>query len=291
MSKLLREYKNGKALITLYQDGTRVIKGSDFDFPLNIDIRVSTQCSFGQREDGSFVLCHFCHESAQVKGKHCDFSLLKQKLEGLPPIELAIGCNEFTDELYTFLESVKEHFVCNLTVNSGHLKRDKNKILSAIDNKLIYGLGVSYRSLFSLPNWVLDYDNTVIHVIAGIDDFDNIKNLTANKILVLGCKDFGFNLGKVNQEQLVVWKRRIYELFHKHLCFDNLALEQLDIKRFFDNETWDIIYQGEESFYIDAVNQRISSSSRTNDYIDWDKVSLKDYYKEIISAKNKIKSV
>ena len=291
MSKLLRKYKNGNALITLYDDGTRVIKGNDFDFPLNIDIRVSTQCSFGQKEDGTFVLCNFCHESAQVKGKHCDFSILKQKLEGLPSIELAIGCNEFTDELYSFLSSIKDHFICNLTVNAGHLKRDKSKILSAIENKLIYGLGVSYRSLFTLPDWVLEYDNTVIHVIAGIDDFDNIKNLTANKILVLGCKDFGFNLAKVNEDQVLVWKRRIHELFHKHLCFDNLALEQLDIRRFFNDETWNTIYQGEESFYIDAVNKRISPSSRSNDYSNWDEISLKDYYKEKVSGKNKIKSI
>ena len=49
-------YKNGNATVTIEKDGTRIIEFVDelnLEYPLNIDIRVSTQCSFGQKADGS----------------------------------------------------------------------------------------------------------------------------------------------------------------------------------------------------------------------------------------------
>jgi len=275
---ILKEYTNGDCTITIYTNGTRVVSGNHLKFPLNIDIRVSTQCSFGQRNDGTHVLCDFCHESAKVNGITCNYPKLIDKLRGLPPIELAIGCNEFTDELALFLVWCKPRFVCNLTINSGHLKRDEARLRSAIKNQLIYGLGVSYRPKFSIPNWVLDYEHTVVHIIAGIDDIEDIKNKQFKKILVLGCKDFGYNRGKVQEEAIMHWYRNISTLFDRQVCFDNLAVEQLNMKRFFDQETWSLIEQGEESIYIDAANERYAPSSRSNEYTHWDEVGIKEFY-------------
>lgn len=58
----------------------------------------------------------------------------------------------------------------------------------------VFGLGISYRSLqgcLSLPDWIADYPHTVIHVINGIDDFNDVKELGIkyHKLLVLGEKD------------------------------------------------------------------------------------------------------
>jgi hypothetical protein len=286
MRTILKQYYNGDCYITLYSDGTRIIKGNYLNYPLNIDIRVSTSCSFGQRDDGSFVLCDFCHESAKVNGKDCDYELLKSKLLNLPPIELAIGCNQFTDKLKDFLFWCKDRFICNLTINSGHIKRDQDKIQEGIKNQLFYGLGISYRKGIPIPQWVIDYPNTIIHVIVAIDDLNDILEKNFPKILVLGCKDFGFNLGKLNQEKIKDWYRNIHLLFNNQVSFDNLALEQLNLKRFFSDETWDIINQGEESFYIDAANQRFSKSSRSSEFTNWDEISVKEFY-----VQNKRKSI
>lgn len=276
---ILKEWVNGDCTVKLYDNGTREIEGSYLDYPLNLDIRVSTECSFGQRKDGSFVLCDFCHESAQVEGKHADFFELKKVLNNLPPMELAIGCNQFTKDLIKFFYWCQGKFIVNITVNSGHLNRDKEIINNLIEEKIIYGLGISYRKSFKIPSQFLSYQNSVVHVICGIDDFEDIKNQNFKKILVLGCKDFGFNFGKVQREKVDLWKRRIHELFDKQVSFDNLAVDQLDLKRFFNDDNWSLLYQGEETFYINAVEKSFSPSSRSKSKEPYQEV--KGYYEKI----------
>ena len=62
------------------------------------------------------------------------------------------------------------------------------------------------------------------------------------------------------------------------MSFDNLALSQLNIKRFFLDVNWEIFNQGEHSFYIDSVNGFYHPSSRNNEKIDWNNISIKDYF-------------
>jgi hypothetical protein len=205
---ILKSYKNGNAEIELYNDGTRIIQYPDIlelDYPLNIDIRVSTRCVFGYNPATGKAVCGFCHESSTTNGVECDYTKLKEKLSDLPRgIELAIGSNEFTDNLYDFLIWCKvKGYVCNLTVNQAHIKRDFFLLKQAIQYGYINGLGVSYRSnqKWDIPEEILEYPNTVFHIIVGIDTVDdilNLKNRGVNKILCLGEKDFGFNTGKVD---------------------------------------------------------------------------------------------
>ena len=78
--KNYKQYKNGNALVSIWEDGTRIIEFEEdlqLAYPLNIDIRVSSKCPFGQKEDGSPSLCSFCHESAKVNGVECDYRKLK----------------------------------------------------------------------------------------------------------------------------------------------------------------------------------------------------------------------
>ncbi len=275
------QYTNGDCKVVLQSDGTRTVQGNYLDYPLNLDIRISTQCSFGQKPDGRFGLCPFCHESAKVEGEFCNFENLKKVLEPLPPIELAIGCNQFTPEFIEFLQWAQNRFICNITINSGHLVRDYESITTCLEEKLIHGIGVSYRKGVPIGNWILNNPNTVVHVIAGIDDFDTVKNLNFPKVLVLGCKDFGFNLGKVDLERVRIWKNRIYELIeNRHVCFDNLAVDQLNIKRFFTDESWSKFYQHEFSFYINAVTETFSPSSRHPEIVSWKETNVKDYFQK-----------
>lgn len=295
MEKLLYKYRNGNADVEIYDDGTRVIEFEDdlqLEFPLNIDIRVSNQCSFGQKADGSPGFCTFCHEMAKVNGRECDYEQLLSKLEGLPKgIELSVGSNTFTDGLFDFLKSCKERgYICNVTVNQGHLKRDFDKIKEAICLDYIKGLGISYRSSlkWDIPEELLNYENTVFHVITGIDDIDDVKllaNKGVKKILILGEKDFGYNYGKVdlNSEKHKRWRwflRGLLDLFDV-VSFDNLSLLQLKPERFMSKKHFEEFNQGEHSIYINAVDGYFAPSSRSFQKQDWNTISVSDYFKDL----------
>jgi len=293
---VITEYKNGNADIKLYDDGTRVIEYDDvlnLDTPLNIDIKVNSQCDFGMNPKTGKAFCDFCHESATTNGKECDYELLKDKLNNLPKgIELAIGGNNITPNLYHFISWCYDMgYIVNLTVNQGHLKRDLIMLNKLIDNGLIKGLGVSYRGAlkFSVPEEILNYEHTVFHVICGIDSFSNVASLInngVNKILLLGEKNFGYNKGRVDlttrkHKEWYWWVHKLFSMFNV-VSFDNLALEQLNIKRFFTNNNWEVFNQGEHSCFVDSVNGYFHPSSRSYDKIDWNTISLKDYFKKYI---------
>jgi len=290
------EYTNGNANIKLHGDGTRIIEYYDelnLEYPLNIDIRVSTQCAFGFNPKTKKAFCSFCHESATTDGVECDYEILKDKLSELPKgIELAIGANNVTPNLIKFIEWCHyKEYVVNLTINQGHIKRDINQLKYLINNQFIKGLGISYRSKlkFDIPTDILNYQNTVFHVIAGINDIIDVmtlKNKGVEKILILGEKDFGFNEGKVDLNTLnhKEWRWWVHKLF-KHfntVSFDNLALEQLNIKRFFNDENWETFNQHEHSFYINAVTQEFAPSSRNPNKTKFQNISVKEYFKTCI---------
>lgn len=290
---IINKRNNGNATITLYDDGTRHIEFEDeiqLDEPLNIDIRVMTKCPFGRNPMTGRAVCSFCHESAITNGAECDYEDLKWRLAELSPgTELAIGANEITDKLVNFLAWAKDYgFVCNVTVNQMILYSDHLVVRKLIDNGYIKGLGISYRKMErNIPKNLLDYENTVVHVIVGIDTIAEVRDLKkqgVKKILCLGEKDFGFNKGNVNLGSLshlnwYWWVRKLMDEFDV-VSFDNLALEQLNLKRFFTDENWEIFNNGEHSMYINAVDGYYAPSSRSNEKIDWDETNIKDFFKK-----------
>lgn len=206
------KYRNGNAVVTLdLRDGTRIIEYPDnepltLQTPLNIDIRVSTQCPYGYNVETQKSTCAFCHESALVSGVECHYGVLQQVLMDakLPRgTEIALGVNEVTDNLVQFVKNLyRLGLVVNITMNERYILQYGDTGLKQM-LPYVFGLGISYRSLqgcLSLPDWIAEYPHTVIHVINGIDDFDDVKELGVkyHKLLVLGEKDFGFNRGKVN---------------------------------------------------------------------------------------------
>lgn len=289
-------YTNGNTTINLADDGTRII---DFDgelqleYPLNIDIRVQTICPLGYNPKTQSAGCSFCHESARTDGSECDYNVLLDKLRRLPSgIELAIGCNIASPNLLIFLtECNKLGFIGNLTVNQALIGKYQNQLLTAIKQNDIKGLGISYRSFANLDinSELLDYDNTVWHVICGIDSFNDVYELHnhgVKKILVLGEKDFGFNTGNVDLMSVnhLTWFRNVRKLFDIFdvVSFDNLALEQLKINRFLSESDWNTFHQGEYSFYINAVNGYYSPSSRNPSQTDWNTMSVTDYFATLL---------
>lgn len=289
---MLHRYINGNAEITLYKDGTRVITSEDgtlkLDYPLNIDIRVSERCSFGLNPATGVSVCSFCHESATTDGADADYDYLLSLLDPLPVgIELAIGANSVSTKLVEFVRTCSNNgFIVNLTVNQGHTHRMYDNLIKLIENNHIKGLGVSYRDgMRTPPKALLEYENTVVHVIAGLDNLESVLGLAEHysKILVLGEKDFGFNKGKVKlaSDSHTNWYRNVHKLFKtfKIVSFDNLALEQLNVKRFVKN--WEQMYQHEYSFYINAVQKYYSPSSRSDEKTSCDEVGILEYFKQI----------
>ena len=291
------KYTNGNASIWLdLHDGTRIIEYPDNEqltlkTPLNIDIRVSTQCPYGYNTVTQKSTCAFCHESALVKGQECHYGILQQILidAKLPKgTEIALGVNEVTPDLIQFVKNLwKLGLIVNITMNERYITEFGDTGLLEL-KPYIFGLGISYRSLqgcLSLPDWIADYPHTVIHVINGIDDFEDVKELSVkyHKLLVLGEKDFGFNRGKVNLDtpEHKQWKSNIMQLtkIFDIVSFDNLGLQQLEIRGKITDEEYKSFYQGEHSMYINAVEQYFAPSSRTRNNIKhFGETDLRSYF-------------
>lgn len=291
------KYRNGNAVVTLdLRDGTRIIEYPDnepltLQTPLNIDIRVSTQCPYGYNLETQKSTCAFCHESALVDGQECHYDFLQQVLMDakLPRgTEIALGVNEVTEDLVQFVKNLyRLGLVVNITMNERYILQYGDTGLKQM-LPYVFGLGISYRSLqgcLSLPDWIADYSHTVIHVINGIDNFDDVKELGIkyHKLLVLGEKDFGFNRGKVNLDtpEHKQWKSNIMQLtrIFDIVSFDNLGLQQLEIRGKITDEEYKSFYQGEHSMYINAVEQYFAPSSRTRNNIKhFGETDLRSYF-------------
>jgi organic radical activating enzyme len=293
---LLSEFKNGSYQVTLFEDGTKIReqvgKENLIPYPETIDIKITDYCDMG---------CPWCHEKSTKAGVHGDLEELKNQLswlEGLP-IELAIGGGnplshpELTDFL---MWASNKGFLCNLTVNEGHLIPFMSFLEDLVNTKLIRGLGISVNpklnkdALVKISSLSTDL---VLHFITGVHTYEQVKEVTDllkfPKILFLGYKNFGFGegylLGNVSsiKDKIQKLKVRLVEFIKPSyiLSFDNLALEQLEPQRFL----WDpsVFYMGDEftfSMYIDVVEQqsaptsRYHKASRTN----WKEKSLQSFW-------------
>ena len=297
---ILHQYQNGNALVKLHSNGTRVITFDDkikLDYPLNIDIRLSKKCAFGMNPATGKAVCSFCHESATTDGSSAtvaDIDAMFLAMQNLPKgMELAVGINQWSPEVEYFLSvSNQRQYVVNVTINQGTLKTCLPEILKASKSNAIKGIGISYRKgMAAIPDALLENENTVVHVISGIDEIDDVKELAnqnVKKILVLGEKDFGFNLGKVQikSNSHFWWYRTVHELFRLFdvVSFDNLALEQLNVRRFVKD--WDTTYQHEYSFYCNAVDGYFSPSSRSNVQTPYANISAEEYFKSLFPQFN-----
>lgn len=274
--KELYNYTNGDYNISIYEDGSKVREWDDNTvdpisiYPESIDFKITNYCDLHN-------YCKWCHEASDKNGKHADLTKYTWLLEQLPNgAELAIGGGDPLSHpnLIDFLkECKKNHIIPNLTVNELHLKKNKELLNQLIDEKLIYGLGISYsgkqKELIKYFN--NKTNNLVLHVITGINavrELDDIINLGVKKVLVLGYKDY--RKGETYHDEAVDkkiyhWYIWLHEYFKKiGLSFDNLALDQLNVKRFFTDDYWNTHYMGDDgthTMYIDASENAFSKSS------------------------------
>lgn len=281
--KLLGIYKNGNYRVRIYDDGTKVRETIDpndnkfiAEFPESIDLKITNRCDMG---------CKMCHENSTIDGAHGDINL--SFLDSIQPYtEIAIGGGNPLEhpQLLHILQKLKNNkVIVNMTVNQEHFKKFEIVIKSLMRGKLIHGLGVSVSAYDSkLINTIKSMDNVVLHVIAGLIDYSELKKYYDQnlKLLILGYKDFrrghdlyvGVNRSRINF-YIDLLKLNIHEVV-KHfnvVSFDNLAIKQLLLQNELSKDAWNQFYQGDDgshTFYIDMVNQKFARNSISKERFD-----------------------
>jgi len=293
-NNILSSYSNGNTNVTILNDGTKIREyylNPNPLFPESIDVKITNYCDLN---------CPYCHENSNKNGSHANLMFLYNKLNELyeqsnktQGIELAIGGGNplAHPHLYDFLKEIKGlGFIANITVNQKHVDIYYDDLVNLINEKLIYGVGISITNTFYISesiNKLNDItDNVVFHLIAGVNDIYDIKILNLkNKFLILGYKTFGrgVNFYDENVENnLNLWRNEIRKYLYKTtISFDNLAIEQLELKKHFTNEAWKQFYMGDDfkfTMYIDAVKKEYAQTSRSNNRIPMNDYSIIDFF-------------
>ncbi|MCX4313738.1 MAG: radical SAM protein [Clostridia bacterium] len=270
---LLAEYRNGNYVVTLYADGTKVkFTRDDFfvaDFPDSIDLKITDRCDMN---------CPMCHENSRANGEHgrLDAPFLAALHRGT---ELAIGGGNPLShpDLSAFLSEMKTRgAICNLTVNEKHFSDNTELLEKLLADKLVYGLGISVGECSKkLLDFAATHGTVVLHLICGMADEKLFAKLCDRllKVLLLGYKKFGrgekFYSAAV--EKNIEWlKNNVAALSDRlaAMCFDNAAIEQLELKNSIPAPLFDARYMGDDgngSMYIDLVKKQYAKSSTSRE--------------------------
>lgn len=276
--KELVTYKNGDYSVRIMTDGSKFrsypdnIESPRIEFPESIDLKITNKCSNN---------CAFCHEGSTYLGNHCDYDYLMNLLDEFHPgMEIAIGGGNplshprIKDIL---IEMNSRSLIANMTIN----ELDLNDLTKDIRD-LIHGLGVSYHNGKNLSEYTErnQDDNLVVHCIAGIHSIELLEDLLGSgvrKLLILGYKSNrgrGLEFYIEHSNTLGTKVRELAKglpfLLNNHpqsvVSFDNLAIDQLNVRRLFLSDGWDKFYMGDDftfSMYIDAVDKKMGPSSNS----------------------------
>lgn len=269
---IIGRYQNGNYTVTLFSEGTK-IRENDLDFfepafAENCDVKITSKCDGG---------CAYCYENCTPDGKHGDI-LNAKFLDTLHPYtELAINGNDLSHpNLILFLRKMQEkNIVVNMTVNQIHFERHYDYIKELLANKLIYGLGISLREPTEEFVWkVKQIPNAVIHCINGVlspKDYEVLKD-NGLKLLILGYKHLrrGVSYYEAHEEGVCELQKWLYGNLEEMLnhfqvvSFDNLAIEQLNVRRLLNDEEWNEFYMGDDAeftFFLDLVEGTFAKNS------------------------------
>lgn len=269
-------YKNGNYTVTIFNDGTKIRQTMDDEFipsfAENCDIKITDKCSQN---------CPFCYEGCTKNGNHGELFNYKF-IESLHPYtELALNGNDLDHpDLLKFLEFLKKKKVfANITVNQTQFINNFDLIKQLSNDRLVYGVGVSLQKANDeLITKISEIPNTVLHTINGILTENDINELANHdlKILILGYKELqrGIHYKSSHSDNINANKQYLYNNLQdiltkfKVVSFDNLAIEQLNVKRVVNKEDWEEFYMGDDgnfTFYIDMVKGEFSKNSIAKD--------------------------
>lgn len=277
-------YVNGNYNVLLNTSNGTKIRYNELDNftpsrPESMDVKISNDCEHG---------CAFCHEMSYTGGSLALLKNVERFAKTLPPyMEIALGGGnlmkniEHTEACLKIFKKYKA--IVSITIRQDDFVKNIDTIDYWLHQKLIYGIGISLLNVTDNHFWSLysHYKTAVIHTIAGlltINDIHYIIHYHA-RILILGYKHVGRGLDYYNENELDIESNINYLRTHinriiegTELCsFDNLALEQLNVKAHIPQETWETYYMGDDgstTFYVDLVTQEFAkSSSSTERYI------------------------
>lgn len=273
--KKIATYKNGNTITTIYDDGTKThfTKDDEFDFAFSEcnDISISRCCDNG---------CEFCYYGCTPNGKHGKLLGWNFFDSMRPYTEIAINIQRpMLSTLLIFIYKMfRKNIIVNITINQNHFMDDNFwKLIDRwINLGWIKGIGISLTNPTQegFIEKVKKYPNAVIHVVAGILNPEDLTPLMNQglKLLILGYKTTGrgTNYYLDNFQSIIdniKWlSSALDEVIDgfEVVSFDNLALDQLDVKSKVSKEEWDMMYAGEDgtnTFAIDLVDGTFSRNS------------------------------
>ena len=265
--------KNGNYMMFIdLETGTKIRKNNLDCFipekPESMDIKITNKCDMG---------CAFCHENSTVDGLHGDIMSLKFIETLLPYTELALGGgNPLTHpDLVPFLEKCKSlKLIPSMTINQVHfMKPEYSELIDKlVSEKLIYGLGISLtRATDEFIAKVKKYPNAVIHIINGVQPLAEVRKLYDQnlKVLILGYKMFRRGIEYFSEavdSAKTEYYAELADMTKRFdvVSFDNLALNQLEVKRLLTDDEWNEFFMGNDgshTMYIDCINKQYARSS------------------------------
>ena len=158
----------------------------------------------------------------------------------------------------------ERNVITNITINEVDLYNNWPTLLEWQKDELIHGIGISItKKLEEIKEIVKYLNNTVAHTIYGITTLEDYEWISKSfdKVLVLGYKNKGRGKSIIPTNKIDI--KELYRLF-KIVSFDNLGIEQSNVKELVTKEEWEQSYMGEEatiSFYIDTVEEKYYKSS------------------------------
>lgn len=277
MKKIWETYVNGNYNVkinTLTGTKIRETEADDFipEFAENMDVLISQCCDNG---------CAWCYAGCTPNGKHGE--LLNWKfLDTLHPhTEIALNLNNpIPPQFEDLLQKLKQkQVIANVTIAQNHFMANHKYIKSLYEQGLVHGIGVSLaKPTAEFLEILADFPTAVLHVINGIAGREQFESLRDSKyayklkILILGYKEIGRGNDWIKKDVEKICGKKAWLYKHlEDLCkcfqvvsFDNLALEQLNVKRLLTDEEWDSFFMGEDggyTFFIDMVNGTFAKNS------------------------------
>ena len=269
------EYDNGNCHVSIDTDtGTKTRECGGYpkpEFPESVDLKITDRCDRG---------CAYCHESSSPDGDHSRAGTIQRLINGLPPgVEIAVGGgNALTrPDLQGLLWRLRARgLIGNVTLHIDHAVQDFTRLKTLRATEFVKGVGLSGAGNFAgiieqIVPGLID-SNTVLHFVAGVDSVQDLRTATYHdyKILILGYKQRGRGkdyYGEKVENNLHAWRYFLPSLLRMSnltISFDNLALDQLDVKSRIPEDVWRDSYMGDDgqfSMFVDAVTMEYAASS------------------------------
>ena len=245
-------------------------------YPESIDIKITERCDND---------CPFCYENASKVGRHCgylDFTKMIDEISG-HTAEVALGGGN--PLLHPHILDMLDHAI-DCHVLPAITVRDTDMLVFLENTELTpqmerifdcAAVGLSFSDLdtiekvFELSNQWFRYKRIsyTVHFINRVHVIEDVLQHTErnewNDVLILGYKDCGRG-ATYKPEHGDMGAKTLLNLpdFYGNVMFDNLAVEQLEVRNHVSDSEWKMFFGGHDGEYtmaVDLVNMRFAKNS------------------------------